>query len=284
MFLKETTDVLIEIYEAEMNGDISKAERDYLIMEMKSRMEYRERKLKKDLNYDKETKTITVNGKKHGFSRDDKTWVANNGVGPFGDEITYSKELLKLKHPKSSKFVIHHEIAHKEERDYWDGIYSNIMDDVDRYIDSIKNDSDKREKIQKIVDSYYYYPSTSSKDTPRTVHVLIRKLTDAGVPNLNKYNSEIRDFDKNVVTKTYKKYDVKNKHGRTLEEYHADLRSADSVGSKVAKTALSDLEKINRKDAKKNNANCGENTKEMIARRKVIGQNAKMRAKESMKK
>ena len=80
------------------------------------------------------------------------------------------------------------------------------------------------------------------------------------------------------------KYDVKNKHGRTLEEYHADIRSADSVGSKVAKTALSDLEKINRKDAKKNNANCGENTKEMIARRKVIGQNAKMRANESLKK
>lgn len=283
MFLKETTDVLIDIYEAEMNGDISKAERDYLIMEMKSRTEYRERKLKKDLNYDKKTKTITVDGKSHRFSRNDNTWIADNRIGPFGDEITYSKELLKFKHPKSSKFAIQHEIAHKEERDYWDAIYSNIMDDVDRYIDSIKNDSDKREKIQKIVDSYDY-PSISSNDAPRTVHVLIRKLTDAGVPNLNKYNSEIRDFDKNVVTKTYKKYDVKNKHGRTLEEYHADIRSADSVGSKVAKTALSDLEKINRKDAKKNNANCGENTKEMIARRKVIGQNAKMRAKESMKK
>ena len=73
MFLKEATDALIEIYEAEMSGDISKAERDYLIMEMKSRMEYRERKLKKDLNYDKKTKTITVDGKKHGFSRNDKT-------------------------------------------------------------------------------------------------------------------------------------------------------------------------------------------------------------------
>ena len=103
MFLKEATDVLIEIYEAEMNGDISKAERDYLIMEMKSRMEYRERKLKKDLNYDKKTKTITVDGKKHGFSRDDKTWISNNSVAPWGDKITYSKELLQLKHPQICK-------------------------------------------------------------------------------------------------------------------------------------------------------------------------------------
>lgn len=49
--VKESTDMLIKIYEAEMNGDITKRERDYLIMEMKTKNEYSRRKFKKKYKF-----------------------------------------------------------------------------------------------------------------------------------------------------------------------------------------------------------------------------------------
>ena len=280
---RDTIDILIDIYEAEMYGDISTDERDFLITEMKSREEYRERKLKKSLNYNKKDKTIEIDGRKVKFEKQKRknTFIADAQGGPISRKINYTDDLFKLKHPKSAEAVIRHEYGPIKERDHWDAVYFDIVGDAENYC-TRTHDEDKIKRVKDILDRTEIPSETN--DAPRTVHVLIRKLTDAGVPNLKKYNSEIRDFDKNTVTKTYKKYGVKNRHGRTLEEYHADLHSAAAIGTKAAKNMINDLDKTSRRDAEKRNCSPRDNSVENIARRKVIEKNQKLTADEAMKK
>ena len=280
---RDTIDILIDIYEAEMYGDISTDERDFLITEMKSREEYRERKLKKSLNYNKKDKTVEIDGIKAGFEKQKRkdTFIAEIETGPIHRKINYSDDLFKLKHPKSAEGVIRHEYGHAKERDHWYAVYYDIMNDVENYCMKTY-DENKIKRVKDIMDRANIPSETD--DAPRTVHVLIRKLTEAGVPNLKKYNSEIRDFDKNTVIKTYKKYGVKNRHGRTLEEYHADLHSAAAIGTKAAKNMINDVAKTERRDAKKHNYPLGDSSREDTARRKVIERNQKLTADEAMKK
>lgn len=262
----------------------------FFINEKRSLSQYREQKLKKDLNYDKSTNEVDIDGRKFKLSKTNgkRRDMLSISLSPVsGSTINYTDDALRLKRSKSLKAAIHHEIGHQTERDHWDTVYSDVISSSEKYLQRIKNDDSKKDvykKIEGIIDSSVMPSET--KDAPRTLHVLIRKLSEAGVPDLKKYNSEIRDFDKNVVIPTYKKYGVKGSHGKTLEEYHADLHASNKVGTKVMKNAIKDVESSDRRSANKYSLKNykGELSNEMKARRKVIKDNAKLLSDEAMKK
>lgn len=123
---RDIIDILIDIYEAEMYGDISTDERDFLITEMKSREEYAKRKFKEKYHYLPDKKhpgkgTITVDGRKHKVDIGNSKTVKLSGVemprstltSTTDGEISIGRnEFWKLKNQKRRDAILQHEIGH----------------------------------------------------------------------------------------------------------------------------------------------------------------------------
>jgi hypothetical protein len=206
---------------------------------MKTVSEYRERALKKKYNYNKKDKTLEIDNEKFTYKLD-KTKKGNLAtIDPVHGGITIGKDSFKFKHPKTIDFVMHHEKGHLDEKRQSIYLFDKIYIDTEKYMNKIKN-KDQYDKIDKILDKYDLDYIIYSKDSPRRIHLMIKDLTNAGVPDLQKYNDNIK-FDANVIIPTYNKHKVPRGHGTSLEEYHADIRSTDKVGDRTAIKALKDI-------------------------------------------
>ena len=174
--LKESVDdIKLSIYEAEMNGDISKEdmvmlfdELNYLIEKTSKKEKNRMNKFLKEHNYDPKTKTIEIdekdkNGKKKRvkfnitngpvFSDSAQTVISNPSVET--SSINMSRKTLKRK-PMISHGIFKHEEGHIVDITNPDR-FKDIHDKAKKYIDddkdNRKNEHDKESK-EYVADRY----------------------------------------------------------------------------------------------------------------------------------
>ena len=238
---RDTIDILIDIYEAEMYGDISTDERDFLITEMKSREEYAKRKFKEKYHYLPDKKhpgkgTITVDGRKHRVDIGNSKTIDVGGMkiprttlfNSIDGEISLGRnEFWKLKNQKRRDAMLQHEIGHsrlhRADPEKFDG--------ADRYALTIK--------------SFRAFVSSSIKDQLIDAGHDQSEIKDALKELMN--SDEVKKLEKQYVNKLpatksgkaklrdeaidiFKKYE-KGLHA-SVPEYEADRYAANKTSEK----------------------------------------------------
>lgn len=233
---------LLEIYESNANGKISKSERDELIFEMKTRADYALRHFKKKFKFvpnpkDKTKGYITFAGHVIPITIVDKEHIKVGGVKEYElktnlgtGEIDIDWELLKrLSKNEYRDGLILHEIGH------------SFFHALSGYDDMTRNEKIINEIIDDMV------PADVDDDIVRRIRMAYyAKMCASKLPR-----ARILEQLREECLEIYIKYYFSHKGNGTPSEYEADRFAANKIGSKNMIKAVHEAYKIQLDDATK---------------------------------
>ena len=247
------TDVLLDIYEAEANGEITKSERDYLIMEMKTKQEYSKRKFKEKYNFkptdpkNPDKGTITVDGKTYNVDMGNTITVSDPHSGAIIQRQTAAsleengiiiepKSFFSLKNQKRRDAILQHEVGHLKLHN----ITAN-KEVIDGSVMTAKTiDSVLRNTILDQIETLCTYGGTtmSQKDKEDMIKDKMKELKSLkkkyirNIPNTDKNKKRLRDEARDILQKY-----AKGQHANTTE-FEADRYAENQVpGGHITKAA-----------------------------------------------
>lgn len=239
----------------------------HIFQKKKTREEYAQRKFRKDHDYNKSDKTISVNGERYKFDDNYKSktmTVKKDGYGNEGEvprqtaaenqnsdpTIHVDKNFYRLKNSKRREGVLQHEVGHTK--------LHNSIGDAKHVSKDLKNreggqlylSTIVRQTRESLMNSIFskedideYLKSSEFKAALKD----LREKYNAGGMSENQVRSTLRK----TAMQKLRKYQNKNNSHANVQEFEADRYAANKVGTKNIKKGVRETYTRTKRDTKR---------------------------------
>lgn len=251
---------------------------DAYLTEKKTREEYAQRKFRKDHDYDKNDKTISVDGERYKFDDDykKKTIVVNSNEGDdVGSRRTVAetrsddptihvdRNFYRLKNSKRREALLQHEVGHTKMHNNVGDAKHMSKDLKSKKGEELNVDVATRNVKESLINSGRFPKDTIEiyMDSPGFKYELdrLRREYQAGGMSENEVRSKLRE----TAMQKLSKYQSKNNAHANVAEFEADRYAANKAGSKNIKKGIREAYTRQKRDVKDtvNKMNLDNNTK-----------------------